>query len=186
MSKPPFHVQGWRRLFSPFHVTLQFLLAILIIFSDALERHYNFWIGVVLVVGVPAILVLLIWVGGLLKNLIQRRWWKLAAVALAPLVVWPLTILTTRAGFDADWVRFQYSRADYTKTVQALGATHPLSHSWDWGGTGGLLTVSDFTSLVYDESDQVMRRNGNEYNGGYTSVRSFGDHFYLVTQSYGG
>ncbi|MEK9136030.1 MAG: hypothetical protein AAB393_02810 [Bacteroidota bacterium] len=89
-----------------------------------------------------------------------------------------------RTGFDSHWVRFQFNKPSYEETVQALEGTHPRYHSWSWGSTGGAAAANIFHSLVYDESDRVAHRDGEKVEGGITSVRTFGNHFYLVTLIY--
>lgn len=175
---------GWRNFFSPFHIALQLLVAALVFSAHELDRIFNLWFALVPLIGIPAITVAAIWVVSLIRSLIFRRWVRLASVAIAPLLVWPLLILLLRTGFDAQWVRFRINKVSYDETVRALEETHPIYHTWDWGSTGGAAAANIFHSLVYDESDRVTLRNGEMAEGGITSIRAFGDHFYLVTVIY--
>lgn len=179
--RPP---HGWGSLFSPFHVVLQLLLAALFFSANELDRIFNLWFALVPIIGVPTIVVGMIWIGGIVRSLINRRWLRLASVAVAPLLVWPLLILLLRTGLDAHWVRFQLNKHGYEESIRKLQGTHPIYNSWDWGTTGGAAAVNIFYSLIYDESDRVVLRDGKNVEGGTTRVRKFGDHFYLVTLIY--
>ena len=182
VNQPP--PSGWRNFFSPFHIVLQMLVAALFFSAHELDRIFNLWFALVPIIGIPAIIVGIIWIVGIIRNLILGRWLRLASVAIAPLLVWPLLILLLRTGFDSHWVRFQFNKPSYEETVQALEGTHPRYHSWSWGSTGGAAAANIFHSLVYDESDRVAHRDGEKVEGGITSVRTFGNHFYLVTLIY--
>lgn len=175
---------GWRNFFSPFHIVLQLLVATLFFFSHELDRIFNLWFALVPIIGIPAIIVGVIWIAGIIRSLMHGRWLRLASVAIAPLLVWPLLVLLLHTGFDSHWVRFQFNKPHYEEAVRALEGTHPMFHSWDWGSTGGAAAANNFHSLVYDESDRLTHREGERIDGGITSVRSFGDHFYLVTLIY--
>ena len=179
--RPP---HGFGRLFSPFHIALQLLLAILFYSANELDRIFNLWFALVPIIGIPTIIVGMIWIGGIVRSLAQRRWLRLASVVAAPLMVWPLLFLLLRTGFDSHWVRFQFNKPGYEETGRKLGGTHPIHHSWDWDSTGGAAAVNVFYSLTYDESDQVMLKDGEKVEGGTTRVRKFGDYFYLVTLIY--
>ena len=159
-------------------------LAFLFFFADELDRILNLWLLLVPIIGIPTIIVGAAWIVGFIRNLIERKWIKFASVVIAPLIVWPLFILLLRSGIDAHWVRFQINKPSYAATVRALNSPHPQHYSWEWGSTGGAAVVNIFNSLVYDESDQVTLREGETTEGGVTSVKNFGDHFYLVTMIY--
>ncbi|MBW8370696.1 MAG: hypothetical protein K0M66_06965 [Thiobacillus sp.] len=182
VNQPP--PRGWRNFFSPFHIGLQLLVAALFYSANELDRIFNLWFALVPIIGIPAIIVGIIWIVGIIKNMALGRWLKLASVAIAPLLVWPLLVLLLRTGFDSHWVRFQFNKPNYEQTVRSLEGTHPMYHSWNWGSTGGAAAANIFYSLVYDESDRVTQREGEKSEGGITSVRTFGDHFYLVTLLY--
>ena len=179
--RPP---QGWRILFSPLHVLLQLLLAALFFSANELDRIFNLWFALVPIIGIPTIIVGLIWIGGIVRSLIHRRWLRLASIVVAPLMVWPLLVLLLRTGFDSHWVRFQFNKHGYEEAIRTLKGTHPIYHSWDWGSTGGAAAANIFHSLIYDESDRIMLRDGEKVGGGTAWVRKFGDHFYLVTLIY--
>lgn len=182
MNQP--HPSGWRNFLSPFHIALQLFVATLFFSAHELDRIFNLWFALVPIIGIPAVIVGVIWIVDIIRNLILRRWLRLSSVAIAPLLVWPLLVLLLRTGFDSHWVRFQFNRPNYEETVRALEGTPPKYHTWDWGSTGGAAAVNIFHSLVYDESGRVTQREGERVGGGITSVRTFGDHFYLVTQIY--
>jgi hypothetical protein len=181
-NQPP--PRGWRDFFSSFHVVLQLLVASLFFFATELDRIFNLWFALVPVIGISAIIVGIIWIVGVVRNLILGRWLRLASVTMAPLMVWPFLVLLLRTGFDSHWMRFQFNKPNYVETVRTLEGTHPIYRSWNWGSTGGAAAANIFYSLVYDESDKVTLRDGEKVEGGITSVRTFGDHFYLVTLIY--
>ena len=138
---------GWGNLFSPFHVVLQLLLAALFFSANELDRIFNLWFALVPIIGIPTIIVGLVWIGGIVRNLINRRWLRLVSVVVAPLIVWPILVLLLHAGFDSHWIRFQVNKHDYKEAVRTLEGTHPIHHSWDWGTTGGVAAVNIFYSL---------------------------------------
>jgi hypothetical protein len=179
--RPP---HGWGSLFSPFHVVLQLLLAALYFFANELDRIFNLWFALVPIIGIPTIAVGAIWIGGIARNIIHRRWLLLGRVVVAPLLVWPLLFLLLRTGFDAHWMRFKLNKHGYEESVRKLEVAHPIYNSWDWGSTGGAAAANIFYSLIYDESDRVVLSDGKNAEGGITTVRQFGDHFYLVTLVY--
>ena len=179
-SPPPANRQD---CFSAFHLILQSAFAVLIFFSGEIDRIYNLWLQLVLVVGVPAIFVASIWFISVIFNLFKRRWRRLVSALAAPLIVFGWMWLLAYWEFDAQWVRFQVNRRAYAETLHVLGS--PRHFSWDWGGTGGAAVADISRQLIYDESGQVLLRatlHGADPERGDVTVRSFGDHFYLVTR----
>lgn len=171
-------------LFSPLHLLLQSGLAALFFFAGELDRKFELWFALVPVLGVPAIAVGVTWMVGIVRSSLRRDWMTVASVAIAPVIVWPLLILALHTGFDSHWMRFQINKSGYEASIRTLRAPSPAYHSWDWGTTGGAASVNIFYFLIYDESDQTPRRATEASRSFVTQVRSFGDHFYLVTQIY--
>ena len=170
--------------FSPLHILLQAAIAILFFVADELDRIFNLWFLLVPIIGIPVIVVGITWIVDVIRSTIRMQWAKLASVVLAPLIVWPLLVLLLHIGIDSHWVRFQTNKRDYEETIRSIESPHPIHHSWNWGTTGGAAAANIFYSLVYDETDQINLKNGEKREGGVTFVRSYGDHFYLVTQLY--
>lgn len=182
LTESPAPKQKEKISFSSIHIKLQAALAVLFFFAGELDRTLGLWILIIPVVFIPAITVALIWIVSVFSNLIRRRWTRLISAAIAPLIVWPVFFLLLMSGFDADWVHFQIKRPSYMATIRTLDVSHPRERSWDWGGRGGVGSVNFHYSVVYDETDRTASRDGEKVEGGGTVwVRSFGDHFYLVT-----
>lgn len=175
--------------FSPLHILLQLALACLFFFAGELDRIFKLWLLLVPIIVVPAIIIAIVWATGIISNLIKRRWRRFTSAAIAPLIVWFLMVLLGHNGIDSNWVRFQINKPGYDATIRTLNGSHPRQHSWDWGGTGGVAVANIFYSLEYDESDNVLQKEMKPTVVCCTSlhsvtVRSFGDHYYLVTDGY--
>ena len=173
--------------FSPLHLIVQTALAVLICSGSELDRIFNLWLALVPVLGIPFIIVALFWLVSVGWNLYQRRWRRLASALIAPPVVIGVTALLLYHEIDAQWVRFQFNRSSYQRTVEGLSGPHPRSHKWSWGDTGGAAVANVFRTLEYDESDRVpltLERPDPERTSNTVTVRSFGSHFYLVTRIY--
>ncbi len=176
--------QSDSKFISPFHILLQMALAVLFFFANELDRIFNLWLLLIPVIGIPTIIIGVAWIVAIFRNLIQGKWIRLASVVIAPLIVWSIYIGLQRSGIDSHWVRFQFNKSSYESTVHALGSPHPQHYSWEWGSTGGAAVVNIFYILVYDETDQVALRESEKSEGGDTSVKNYGNHFYLVTRVY--
>ena len=145
-------------------------------------------------------------------SLWQRRWRRSLSVMAAPLLVGAVAVSASRAGVDADGIRFQLSKTGYLAAVTDLPAEEePHIACWAWGSaaTGALVGGEISWTLVYDDSDQVAQFNSRRsaewiraaeqpkqcwplhwltlYQPGITTresfgVRRMGRHFYLVEE----
>ena len=172
------------KLLSPIHLILQTALAILFFFANELDRILNLWLILVPIIVIPTFIVGVVWIDGIIRNVIKMKWIKLASVAIAPIIVWSIYILLLRSGFDSQWIRFKINKTSYDATVSALENHHPRHYSWEWGSTGGAGVVNIFYSLVYDENDKIPLRESESSKGEDITIRNFGNHFFLVTRIY--
>jgi hypothetical protein len=112
-------------------------------------------------------------------------------------------------GFDSHWVRFQLQKWAYLEHIARCGCGPDglRFKTFDWGGTGGLVSPNFFYTLVYDESDEIAlsadkrtaawkRKVGSGIGSQLYSILEPEDerhsinvklierHFYLVTEIY--
>ncbi|MES1982772.1 MAG: hypothetical protein V4443_09880 [Pseudomonadota bacterium] len=165
--------------FSPFHVLLQLALVTLFFANGAL--HFVFDLGLFLIV----IAVGLIWFVSIVVSLRQAKWRRLASAVAAPFIIFLLVMLLSHWRIDPQWARFEFNKRSYEETVRSIEGPHPHRFSWNWNSIQrGPLSSTIFNVLVFDESDEVLHKDGKKEEGGVSSVRSFGNHFYLVTTIY--
>jgi hypothetical protein len=108
---------------------------------------------------------------------------RLFSVVGAPALIIGLLIVSVDGKFDFDWFRFQLTQAHYRNQVAQLAVPSPKFDSWSWGSTGGGIGSGEYHALVYDATDQPLGRPLIATGPGATySARSYGDHFYLVTE----
>lgn len=172
--------------FSLFHVQLQLILACYFFVAYYLDQILNFYFLLIPIVGLPAIIVGILWIRTIILSLFRKKWRMLVSAVIAPLIIWPLMALIIHSGFNPEWVRFEINKRNYEETVRRLDGPYPHQYSWDWGTTGGAGVVNVISVLKYDESDKIMPKNNKESMAGRenTDVRNFGNHFYLVTDTY--
>lgn len=173
--------------FSSLHLALQSALALLFAYALELDRIFHLWLALVPLIGIPAIVVALTWTVSVISNSCNKRWRRLVSTLAAPIIVLSASALLAWLEIDPHWIRFQINKREYRETLSILNATHPRNHTWNWGEAGGAAVRNVFWTLEYDESDRsplkaVLRGDGDE--GPSVSVRSFGNHFYLVTRMY--
>lgn len=171
--------------FSFFHLYAWLGLGLLVYLSDEINRLLALWILLVPLLVIPAVTLACMFVGGFIRNLWLRRWRSLVSVLVAPVVTAILFGGLVRYQLTPDWFRFQLTRPYYAWRVHNLPGPSPRYHEWYWGETGGVATANIFYKLVYDETDKPLDRSapGGQEGAEYT-VRSVGNHFFLVAQIY--
>jgi hypothetical protein len=167
-----------------FHLILQLAFAGLLFFSDELDRRLNLYLLLVPLLLIPALVVVIVWLTSVIKNIIRKRWRRLASAVIAPVIIYCLMASLSHWQIDADWVRFQANHRHYEISVESLKGPHPRHVTWDWGHTGGAAVVCIDYELHYDESDLTKLRDGERKGDDFITVRDFGNHFYLVTTLY--
>lgn len=178
---PPANTNGNR--FSIFHLNAWLGLGLLLYLSDELDRLLTLGILLVPVLILPAATVACIFLVGLIRHLWRRQWRSLLSVLVAPIVTAIQFGGLIRFQFAPDWFRFQFARPYYAWQARNLSGPSPRYHECNWGGTGGVAAANIFFKLVYDETDRTLERptTGGQEGATYT-VRSLGNHFFLVTQ----
>ncbi|AOK08075.1 hypothetical protein KDW55_14440 [Burkholderia sp. AU19243] len=174
-----------REWFAASHFYVWLGAAAIIYFSDQLDRLFGLWILLVPLMAIPVLVAISIFVGGFIAILLARRWRRLFSVFTAPLMAIGLLMAARQFGINPDWIRFQVMRAHYSDLARNLPGPSPRYGEWSWGGTGGATGANIFYTLVYDEADKPLERatkQGRE--GAEFSARSYGHHFFLVTELY--
>lgn len=107
---------------------------------------------------VPFVFVFGAWLCLVFWNLIKWQWRSVASLIAAPAIgLLPLVALG-HLGFDGDWLRFEYRKADFLENVadSAISNGHPVLIHWLWGNEGGAFGYPRTQwTLVYDETDQL-------------------------------
>jgi len=165
--------------FSPFHFLLQLALVTLFFVNSVFGNVVN--LGLFLI----TIAIGLVWIVSVAVSLRQAKWRRLASAVVAPFIIFLLITSLSHWRIDPLWARFELNKRGYEETVSSIEGPHPHRFSWKWSSLeSGPLSATTFDILVFDESDEVMRKAGKTEEGGVSFVRSFGNHFYLVTTIY--
>jgi len=168
-----------------FHLYAWMGLGLLIYVSDELNRFLALWILLVPILVIAAAAVACMCLVGFLSHLWHCRWRSLLSVLAAPVVAATLFGGLMHYQLTPDWFCFQFARPYYAWRARNLPGPSPRYHEWHWGETGGVATANIFYKLVYDETDKPLDRPtpGGQEGAEYT-VRSVGNHFFLVAQIY--
>jgi hypothetical protein len=188
------------------------LPALLFVVGHDLDRIFNLWLFLVPVIFIPAIVAAVLWLIGLVRNAVLRRWRRVASIAAAPVIACSFFLLLGKLGIDPERIRFEYGRAYYLEQVGQIPrvGNEPRFKIFNWGSTGGAAVVNVFHTLVFDESGEIALpqqssewylRAGKLCPGTQMcsilqalppakapnhdiAVRKLRDHFYLVTEWY--
>jgi hypothetical protein len=170
--------------FTAKHVAMQFGLAIFLMSSNELDRILNLYLLVVPLMLAPCGVVAAAFIYSIASSIYNRHWRLFVSALAAPPIVAGILGLLAHYKINPDWLRFQLTCAEYKKEIATdLHARHG-PRTWSWGETGGAAVVNVFKKVVYDESDGVINEAKKSTPNMDISVRSFGDHFYLVTTIY--
>jgi hypothetical protein len=174
-----------RAWFSGVHFIVWFAFVTIFFISDELDRVFRLWILVIPLVAIPALIAVTTSLTGLIANTWARRWERLVSVIGAPLLTVGLLAASIHFHINTGWIRFQVTQAYYMNPARQLPGPSPRYHEWPWGDTGGAATANTFYHLVYDETDKPVDRPTKRGQEAATfSARSYGNHFFLVTERY--
>lgn len=182
------------------------LLCLLFAFSSELDRIFNLYLALVPLLLLPALAIAIYWIVALIRNIVLRRWRRVASVLVAPVAAYVVFAAAWAAGISPDWIRFEIGKAYYIDQVAKLPETGESRFKiFDWGEKGGVAVTNIIYTLIYDESDEIglapearskewQRRAGKLCPGtmmcsitnppGEASifVKRIEGHFYLVTE----
>ena len=180
MSRPLSHDR-----FSLAHLYIWLALGTLFYCSDLLDRVLRLSYLLVPIILVPTVIVVSVWLLCFLKSLWGRRWRSLAAVIFAPVGTIAVFGTLAKLHIDPDWIHFQFTRTSYLRQVHTASEGLPKHRFWDWGDTGSATGPNIGYFLVYDEADKPLSGDpAVDAPKGSISVRSMGDHFYVITETW--
>ena len=151
---------------------------------EQLDRFLNLWLLVAPIILIPALIVFVYWLHNFLIAYSRQNWKRLLSVILAPIAVYIVCSVFSKNGINADWVHFQIKKSSYEETVKNLTMPSPKTYTWDWGDIGGAATANIFYTLTYEENDALLKEQSGTDFSNIRNVRSFGNHFYLITDTY--
>jgi hypothetical protein len=182
------------------------LLCLLFAFGSDLDRIFNLYLALVPLLVLPALAIAIYWIVALIRNIVLRRWRRVASVLAAPVMAYIIFAGAGAAGISPDWIRFEIGKGYYTDQVAKLPETgEPRFKIFDWGQTGGVAVTNIIYTLIYDESDEIglapearskewLQRAGkmcpgtmmcsitNPHGEMSIIVKRIEGHFYLVTE----
>ncbi len=170
--------------FTAKHVAMQLGFAIFLLFSDELDRIFNLYLLVVPLLLIPFGVVAATFLHAVASSIYKRRWRLLASALAAPPIVATILALLAHYKLNPDWLHFQLTCTEYKKEITNDLHPSPGPRTWSWGDTGGAGVANVFKKVVYDKSDDIINETKKSTSNMDISVRSFGDHFYLVTTVY--
>lgn len=158
--------------------------------------HLGWWIGFLVlclalwefdkaVLGIFLVSLLLVpplgiaWVAGTIGNAVNRRWRCAASACLAPPLAGALIMGLSLIGLDPDRIHFLLVKYPHEIEVHFSPSGGSAFRSWSWGLDAAPLSPGVAYTLNYDPRDaELLAAKTPE-----KSIRSMGDHFYLVKQS---
>jgi hypothetical protein len=183
-----------------FYTLYTWLLFLIISIYDVLDRIFHLWLLILPIIFVPMLIWFIITLVGFCWNIYKRRWCRLVSMIAAPIIIGLFFIILGCLGITANRMYLEYYKTGYLKEVAEIQANggYPCLKTWDWGATGGIVTVNTFYVLVYDDTDQIaltpqsrsaewqqkVAENKNNWilkdKGISTSTAHLDGHFYLV------
>jgi len=183
------------------------LVGLLFALGRDLDRIFNLWLVLVPVLFVPALAVAAYCTVALIRNLWLRRWRSVASILMAPIAAYLIFAGVRAAGISSELIRFEIGKHYYIAQIEKLPQTgDPRLATFDWGQTGGAGVPNFIYTLVFDESDEIIRapaqrspawhdRANRQCQGtplcsllnppDFTiTVRKLDGHFYLVTEGW--
>jgi hypothetical protein len=185
------------------------LLCLLFASGNDLDRIFNLYLALVPLLLLPALAIAIYWGVALIRNIVLRRWRRVASVLAAPVMAYVMFAGAWAAGISSEWIRFEIGKSYYIDQVARLPDTgEPRFKTFDWGGTGGAAVTNIMYTLIFDESDEIAlapearskewrQRAGkmcpgtmmcsilNPPEGFSVTVKRIEGHFYLVTEMFG-
>jgi len=182
------------------------LLCLLFAFGSDLDRIFNLYLALVPLLLLPALATAIYWSVALIRNIVLRRWRRVASVLAAPVMAYIILAGAGAAGIDTQWIRFEIGKGYYIDQVAKLPETdEPRFKIFPWGETGGAAVTNIIYTLIYDESDEIglapearskewRQRMGkmcpgtmmcsitNPHGEMSIAVKRIEGHFYLVTE----
>jgi hypothetical protein len=132
------------------------LLLLLIISSHDLDRIFNLYAFLVPLLMIPAIIISVVWIAGLIKNLFLRRWKRAASIVAAPIIASAVLFGLALLGINPERIRLELGRPYYVSAINQLPQTGlPRFKIFKWGSTGGVAVANFIHTLIYDESDEI-------------------------------
>jgi hypothetical protein len=198
-----------RDKFSISHFVWIALLCLLFASSNDLDRIFNLYLALVPLLLLPALAITIYWSVALIRNIVLRRWRRVASVLTAPVMAYIIFAGAGAAGIDSKWIRFEIGKHYYLDQIVKLPVTgEPRFKMFDWRQTGGVAVTNFIYTLIFDESDEIalapderskewQQRAGkmcpgtimcvvvNPREGMSVTVRRIEGHFYLVTEIFG-
>lgn len=134
------------------------LYFLLFAYSSELDRIFHLWMLVIPLLLLPAAAIVICWLVFLVINAVRRRWRRLGSQVVAPVLAFALFALLFAIGATPDRIRFELNRGWYEAEIARLPQTGaPRFHKWDWGYSGGVPGPDISYTLVFDESDEIVR-----------------------------
>jgi hypothetical protein len=187
---------------------ISFLLILAFPITGELDRTFNLYLGIVPIILFALATAAIVFFWSLIRNIVLRRWKRVASVVVAPFVAVVL-LLAIRDLALIERARLETGMRAYVAEIEQLPRSDGLRFkTFDWGSTGGAAVVNIFYTLVYDESDEILlppdrrtnawRLNASSfcryphYCANYVSedknhaltVKRISGHFYSVTELY--
>jgi hypothetical protein len=108
-----------------------------------------------------------------------RRWRRATSAFAAPLLAIALIKALWFVGLDPDRIHFLLVKYPHELQIHFSPGGEQAYRSWDWGLDAPIAGPGSAYALVFDSTDSVALEK--DVSG--KSVRSMGDHFYLVEVS---
>ena len=136
---------------------LFFGVGLLFVSSSDIDRLFHLWLLLPPLLLLAAGIAILIFCHYSVKYIVTRRWRRLASILLAPPLAAVSIVSMVHIGITPEWLHLHLDREDYLAQAARLpnASTGTAFQIWDWGGTGGVATINQIYSLVYDESDEI-------------------------------
>jgi hypothetical protein len=119
------------------------------------------------------------WLVATISNLFSCRWRRAISAFVAPLLAIALLKGLWFVGLDPDRIHFLLVKYPHEFQLHFSPGGEKAYHSWDWGLDAPIVGPGTAYTLIFDATDSVAL----EKDVAGKSVRSMGDHFYLVEVS---
>jgi hypothetical protein len=133
------------------------LLLLMLAFGNELDRVFNLYLALVPLL-IPIIVVIVTWLVALIRNIVLRRWRRLASVVIAPFLAYSVFAGLGAVGINSRSIRFALSKTSYLEQIAQLPKTaEPRYKEFAWEQTGGAGVVNVVETLVFDEGDDIAQ-----------------------------
>ncbi|WP_233874581.1 hypothetical protein [Paraburkholderia adhaesiva] len=116
---------------------------------------------------------------GIIWNAVRRRWRRAASAFAGPLLTGALILGLLAMGLDSERLHFLLVKYPHEMELHFSPSHGRAFQSWSWGLDAVPLSPGVAYTLNYDPTDAELHKAATPDK----SIRSMGDHFYLVKES---